>query len=112
MRLVATLIPVLTLVLGAEAVLLRGWPLIYPIDAVLAAVVLYVTIRLFRSRLDAMSLAVVVVGAWLGEYLVLASGVIDNDLNPGNALFYWVLATAGPMQPAAAFIGGWLALRR
>ena len=41
----------------------------------------------------------IVLAAWLGEYLVPAFGPVDNDLNPQNALYYWTLATAGPLQP-------------
>jgi hypothetical protein len=56
-------------------------------------------------------LAVVAVGGWLGEYLVLASGLLADELNPLNAWFYWLLATAGPVQPVAAWLGGALGQR-
>lgn len=129
MRLWLMLIPALTLLLGVATaiafyavggglalqgpyVLWQSWPLIYVAEGALVAAVLFVTVRLSRNILDLPKVALLVIAAWFGEYLVLASGILADELNPGNAVFYWLLATGGPVQPAAAFVGSWLGLRR
>jgi hypothetical protein len=37
--------------------------------------------------------------------------LVANELDPEIAWYYWLVATAGPIQPAVAFSGGWLGLR-
>jgi hypothetical protein len=37
--------------------------------------------------------------------------LVANELDPEIARSYWLVATAGPIQPAVAFSGGWLGLR-
>lgn len=54
-----------------------------------------------------------VVGAWLGELLVLTLGgnLLANELDPPIAWFYWWMGTGGSLQPAAASAGallGWM----
>lgn len=128
MRLCVALILVLTLALGlcvaaslyivggrvallGPGVVERSWPLIYLLQALFAAGLLFGVARAGRDRLHLGRVAVVVVGAWLGQYLVLASGILADELNPVNATYYWILATGGPLQPIAALVGGALGLR-
>lgn len=91
-------------------VLNQSWPAIYALMAVFAATIaapLRFAVPEVNGRLVA-----VIIGAWFGEYLVLASGILADELNPANAVFYWIAATGGPIQPVAAFVGallgGWL----
>jgi hypothetical protein len=91
------------LTLQGPYVLSHSWPAIYALVALFAAVVA-APVRLALRDND-WRLVAVVVGAWLGEYLVLASGVLAGELNPGNAVSYWIAATGGPIQPLAAFLG-------
>jgi hypothetical protein len=117
---VAALIVVLTLALGfslAAAYYLVGgrialqgpyflnhnWPVIFTFAALFAALVT-APIRLVLPEVDG-RLVAVVIGAWFGEYLVLASGVLASELNPANAVLLWIAATGGPVQPLAAFVG-------
>jgi len=63
---------------------------------------------LFGSLLRSWSprrIAFVVLGGWVGEYVVLASGGLAVELTFLNAWFYWLLATAGPVQPIATWLG-------
>ena len=91
-------------------VLSYAWPLIYPLVALLGALIGVAMALVGRGRLQA-SMAALVVGAWLGEYLVVASGVLAGELNPANAVVVWGLATAGPLQPVAVLAGAWLGQR-
>lgn len=100
------------LALLGPGVLWQSWPLIYGLVAVFSAAVLAVVGLVLRNRLTAKALGAVVLGAWFGQYLVLASGVLADEFTPLNAIFYWLLATGGPIQPAAAILGGWLGLRK
>lgn len=128
MQLHLPLVAVLTLALGlcvaasffvvggpvalfGPGVIERAWPVIYPLQAVLVAVLLFVVARALRGRLAIAGLVLVIVGAWLGQWVVLASGVLDGEVNPGIATYYWVLATGGPLQPIAAAAGGVIGLR-
>jgi hypothetical protein len=94
-------------------VLRDSWPAIYALVALFAAVVA-APIRLALRDID-WRLVAVIAGAWFGEYLVLASGALADELNPGNAVLFWIAATGGPIQPVAAFLGalagGWLVQR-
>lgn len=63
---------------------------------------------------SASHLGLLVTAAWLGEGLVLTvigEPIVANELDPAVAWYYWLVATGGPLQPAAAFTGGWLGLR-
>jgi hypothetical protein len=127
LRLLA-LLPLLTFVLGITVlaaflavggpiavagphVVSYAWPLIYPLVALFGGLVGVFTGFLGRGRLTVMATAMLVIGAWLGEYLVLASGVLADELIPRNAVEYWSLATAGPLQPIAVLAGAWLGRR-
>ena len=89
--------------------LTRSWPAIYALVAVFAALVA-APLRLLIQ--DNRGLLAVILGAWFGEYVVLASGQIADEINPVNAIFYWIAATGGPLQPiaatAGALLGGWV----
>ncbi|HVM31159.1 MAG TPA: hypothetical protein VM305_10385 [Candidatus Limnocylindrales bacterium] len=98
--------------LRGPVALQEAWAPIYGLIAVSAAVVGYLLGRPVRRHLGYFEFGVAVAGAWIGEYIVLASSFLDNDLNPFNAVHYWVFATAGPLQPLAALARGWLALGR
>lgn len=96
---------------GAEA--LRGptalqasWWLIFPLQGVLVGLAAYVVARLAGDRLDATSLAVIIVVAWLAELLIAFAGVLPPDLMWADPIDYWAVMTGGPIQPAAAIIGG------
>lgn len=71
---------------------------------------------LVRTRLGAWSpvtLWAAVTSAWLLEGIVLTvmGTVVANELSPIVAWYFWLVATGGPLQPVAAFVGGWLGLR-
>jgi hypothetical protein len=60
------------------------------------------------------ALAISVVAAWLGQGIVLiviGAPLVANELDPEIAWYYWLVATAGPLQPMVAFVAGWLGLR-
>jgi hypothetical protein len=49
---------------------------------------------------------------WIGECVVLlVYGMIDSDLGRLGAVAIWLMATGGPIQPAAAVLGAWLVRR-
>jgi len=99
------------LALQGPYVLAREWPWIYALVVVLAAAIGFVVGRLTLTW-PRRRLAIVIVGGWLGEYIVLASGLLASELgHPLTALGYWVLATAGPAQPIAAYLSAALAKR-
>ncbi len=57
----------------------------------------------------------IVTAAWVGEGLVLtiiADPLVANELDPSVAWWYWLVATAGPLQPVAGIIGGWMGFRQ
>lgn len=86
--------------------------LIYGLVATLAATTVYVLTRR-RPVLGLPVVAALAIGAWLGELvaMTLFGRVLANELNPLNGWYFWLWATGGPLQPAAAFLGGWLAAR-
>ena len=98
---------------GPLVALRDSWPLIYGSQAVLAAVVGWL---LGHSKRPATpGRAVSVIGAaWVGEWAALFVGgtLIANELTPGIAWFFWLLATGGPIQPLAAVAGAALASSR
>ena len=98
---------------GPDWVLRHSWPAIYGLQAVLAAIALYLFVRGRAGALSADQVVLLVVAAWLGELLALTAGgsLLANEIHPDNAWFFWWMATGGPMQPAAATIGGLLGLR-
>lgn len=94
------------LALQGTYVLVREWPWIYALVVVFAVAIGFVVGWLAMSW-PRRRLAIVIVGGWLGEYLLLALVLAASfsELNPLSGLFIWVLATAGPAQPVAAWLG-------
>jgi len=86
------------------SVLSREWPAIYGLLG-LFAVGVGLLFGTACSSWPPRRIVLVILGGWIGEYLVLASGLLALELNPLNSLYYWLLATAGPMQPVLAWIG-------
>ena len=93
-------------------VLGRAWPFIYTLVALLAAGTSALVAALVNRRLPMRHFTAALSLAWLGEYLVLASGVLDDDLTPANAFGFWLLATGGPLQPLAACSAATLVFRK
>jgi hypothetical protein len=93
-----------------EAVLASAWPLVYGPLVLLTAGIGFGYAQ--RRRPTWRRAAGVVIGAWLGELVVLslAGGLLANEIGPLNAWFYWLLATGGPLQPAAGLLGVLVAL--
>lgn len=98
--------------LGPIRVLRESWPAIYGFQAALAAIALFLFARRQAATLRPSRLVLLVVGAWLGELLVLTAGgtLLANELDPEFAWFYWLIGTGAPIQPAAAAIGGLLGM--
>jgi hypothetical protein len=94
------------LALQGTYVLVREWPWIYSLVVVLAAAIGFV-VGWLRASWPRRRLAIVIVGGWLGEYLVLVvlGAVTYSEINPVAAVVIWVVATAGPAQPVAAWLG-------
>lgn len=92
--------------------LAEAWPLVYGPLVLLTAGVGF---GYARHRRPTWRLAAgVVIGAWLGELVVLslAGGLLANEIGPLNAWIYWLLATGGPLQPMAGLVGAVLGERR
>ena len=52
----------------------------------------------------------IAVAAWLFEgdtLTIIAAPFVANELDPEIAWYYWLAATAGPIQPAVAFVAMW-----
>jgi len=87
---------------------------IYAVQYLMVAVLLYAVTRRWLRGVTNASLAGAVTVAWVlqGAVLtVIGAPLVANELDPEIAWYYWLVATGGPLQPAAAFAGGWLALR-
>lgn len=97
---------------GPIPVFRESWPAIYGFEAVLAAVGLFMFVRLAPPQRP-VRLALLIGAAWIGEFAVVFVGgtMFANELVPGVAWFYWILGTGGPIQPLAALAGGLLAIR-
>jgi hypothetical protein len=98
---------------GPDAVLRGSWPAIYGLQAALAATALFIFARRRASTMRPRGLLLLVVGAWLGELLLLtlAGTLLANEIDPDIAWFFWLMGTGGPIQPVAAAIGGILGLK-
>ena len=98
---------------GPDRVLRESWPAIYGLQAILAAMALYVFVRRQALAPSVRDVVLLVVGAWLGELLALTAGgnLLANEIDPEIAWFFWLMGTGGPLQPAAAAIGGLIGLR-
>ena len=90
---------------GPDRVLAAEWPLIYGSQALLAGMV---GALMSRGMPSTGRWAIAVLGAWIGELIVLTLGgnLLANELDPNVAWFYWWMGTGGPIQPIAAIIGG------
>jgi hypothetical protein len=99
--------------LGPVRVLEQSWPVIYASQAALAAGGTFVYQRL-AGPLPMTRLALIVASAWMGEFAVLyfAGTLFAGELTADIAWFFWLVGTGGPIQPLAALLGGWIALRR
>ena len=65
-------------------------------------------------RMTCTTLAVAAGVAWVLEGVVLTvigEPLVANELDPSIAWYYWLAATAGPLQPTVAFVGGCVGLR-
>lgn len=77
------------------------------------AAFVFLMVRLQLRAWSAVKLWAEVSVAWLGQGVVLTliGTFVANELTPIVAWYFWLVATAGPLQPIAGFVGGWLALR-
>lgn len=98
------------LALQGPYVLELMWYLIYPVEAAVVAAVMVVLGWMLGRRLGWLSLVAIVLAAWIGELLILGSGLIADELVGFVAVYYWLLATGGPLQPIAAIVGGLVGL--
>jgi hypothetical protein len=90
----------------------RLW--IYGSQFVVIGAFLYALTRTRLQAVSAVTLWASVTSAWLLEGVVLTvigAPLVANELDPHVAWYFWLVATAGPLQPVAAFVGGWLGLR-
>lgn len=97
---------------GVEAVVRDAWLPLFGLQSVLAAGTVFAFVK--RTRIQSVTrLLGLVVGAWLGQLIVLtvAGGLLANEINPGNAWWFWLVGTGGLVQPIAASIGGLVALQ-
>jgi hypothetical protein len=91
----------------------RLW--IYGSQFVVIGAFLYALTRTRLQAVSAVTLWASVTSAWLLEGVVLTvigAPLVANELDPHVAWYFWLVATAGPLQPVAAFVGGWLGLRQ
>ena len=74
-----------------------------------------VAVRRMRLRNTSMpTFATVMAAGWLGEgavLTVLGESLVANELDLQVAWYFWLVATAGPIQPLIAILGGWIAVR-
>ena len=87
---------------------------VYVTQAVLVGAFLFALGRWWLRGTSSLALATMVTAAWLLEGIVLTvigDPLVANELDPEIAWYYWLAATAGPLQPMAAFAAGWLGIR-
>lgn len=94
---------------GPGRVLERSWPAIYGSQALLAAIVGH---RLSRHAVRWLAIIGIISCAWLGELLALTlfGNLLANEIDPQVAYVFWWMGTGGPVQPAAAVLGGAIGL--
>jgi hypothetical protein len=82
---------------------------IYGVQFVLIALIGYALARTRLREEPMRTVALVMVAAWIGEGIVLsvAGGLVANELGPFNGWYFWLVATAGPLQPLVAVLGAW-----
>ena len=97
---------------GPMPVLRESWLPLFGLESLLAAAVAFGFVSWTGER-SARRLVMLVIGAWLGELVVLTIGgtIFANELVPTVAWFYWVIGTGGPVQPIAAILGGLVAVK-
>ena len=87
--------------------------MVYATQFLLVGVLAFGLVRLRMRNVTPGQLAITVLAAWVGEGVVLTiigAPLVANELDPEIAWYYWLVATAGPVQPAVAFLAGWLGL--
>jgi hypothetical protein len=90
----------------------RLW--IYGSQFVVIGAFLYALTGTRLQAVSAVTLWASVTSAWLLEGVVLTvigAPLVANEMDPHVAWYFWLVATAGPLQPVAAFVGGRLGLR-
>ena len=88
---------------------------VYGVQFTLVGTLAYALARTRLRTETVRRVAGLAIAAWVGEGLLLTlvgEPLVANELTPSIAWYYWIVATAGPLQPMAAVIGGWLGLRR
>lgn len=102
-----------SMALRGPHVVQQSWPVVYGIQALLAAAVGYALVRFGAPGLDARRLLALVLAACVAELAVLliVHPLLANELTPVSTVVYWLMATGGPLQPVTAYAGGLLALR-
>lgn len=97
---------------GPMPVLRESWLPLFGLESLLAAGIVFAFVSWTGERSDR-RLVTLVIGAWLGQLLVLTFGgtLFAGELGPGVAWFYWLIGTGGPTQPIAGLLGGFAAIR-
>lgn len=86
---------------------------VYAMQFLLVGGFVYALARWRFRRMTRTTLAVAVGVAWVLEGVVvtvIGEPLVANELDPSIAWYYWLAATAGPLQPTVAFVGGWVGL--
>lgn len=103
------------LALRGTYALVRQWPLIYTLEASIVGGIGLALGWASVSRVSLRVLTLLIVAAWIGEYVVVASGLLANELafwySPLSGVAIWIAATAGPVQPLAVWLGTLLGRR-
>jgi len=100
--------------LDLDSMIRPGRLLVYATQFLLVGGFAYALARGRLRRLAAPTLAAGVTSGWLMQGVVLTvigAPLVANELDPEIAWYCWLVATAGPLQPAVAFVGGWFGLR-
>jgi hypothetical protein len=87
---------------------------IYALQVALVAGIGFAAGGRWLSGLSVRALAATVVLAWVLEGAVLTiigDPLVANEIDPDRAWYYWLVATAGPLQPIAAFGAAWVGHR-
>ena len=98
---------------GGNFILSGHGSLLYGLLAASAALVLFALVRRRWRDESIVRLATIVCLAWIGEgiCLTLIGPLRAAELRPPLVWFMWLAATGFGLQPAAAFLGGLVALR-
>jgi len=91
-----------------------SWPLIYGSQALFAAIVGFLAAPFLAREFGRRGAVLAILAAWVGEFFVLFFGgtLFAGELVPEVAWFYWIIGTAGPLQPIAALVGASITSRR